>query len=311
MAEAQPGKGISPLERTVSRLAGRERKPLRIDIRMAFGGHSSREAADAMNLAEEIQKADLILMEGIGSARDQQKIFDDLSSGKLAFKDFSAPNPFQERMVELIHGTKKPIYFWDISTQDPSFEKSIKTMNTLTSFGDAMTLKKPDLEVAVGGLKILLEQMADAQKERDTTTDSLLEKKINRALSEVPILKTKSPLRVLTIYGSSHLPLYHSIKKRHPETKRTLPTNPYTFSHMMEYMRANMLGAELTDAERMTLVRKTLLETIVITYHKSLGLDVTFAKDTLELRNIVDAVYPAFETVYDLHVIKGEPGNGL
>ncbi len=299
--EVEKPREFSPLEKGVAKLVGKEKSPIQIDLEIAYGGHDTPEDAEYMHLAEKIAQADIVLLEGPGVPVPMQRILGRVSSGETHPSKLNVQNPFHGRILELIHNTKKPFYFWDIGDKDPLFSDFQKIQQNAFLFGQKLIDETPTPEAAIHAFDELMDQFATSQKARDTTALGTLEQRIGKGINERAVLRTKKEVKVLVIYGSAHTALYHGAKRRHPDTTRSFPADPYVFTHVAQAVRMKQFGSVVSEE----LKRKAVVQVILETYIKDvLPRREDMGTYAVRERKAVDILTRDFNRLYDLHVVR-------
>ncbi len=236
---------LSPLEQALAKRLGREKNPIHLEIEMGFGAHSTKEDADIF--AESIAKADLILLEGPGGSKESNHVMAVLAKGERSLgeaQNIEIISAHRKRILELIENTKKTVLTLDIAENDPLIPELESVTKSLQDFLLTTGLEKPALDEAVRRYRELLERFLVANTKRDEVILANVEKRIAEAIKTNPILRTKSPLKIFTLYGAMHTPLYEDMQRRHPSSTSRFSATPFSYQHGEEYRRRKRSGQE-------------------------------------------------------------------
>lgn len=257
-----------------------------IAINIFYGSHQSAE--DQKRLGEAFQKADVYVPEVPGWNPETLKIFRSVSDGRLEPRDAirRLGNFFREsRLAELkiLYNSKKPVIFVDVPVRHPIDLRIVSQLNRLSESIDFLVLNT--FRGNIEGVREVIRNFAQTQKEREDYMLLNLKPKIEEFLKEHPELKGKKKLDILLNLGAVHTNLYRSLKKDNQEVGRTFNDMPTIFSHTEEGIRRSLFGKDIKDE----LAAKIILELLFKDELEQWTSEKT--KDSIEQNKIYRAIF--------------------
>lgn len=247
----------------------------RVFLEFFFAYHVSAE--DIRGLEEKFKEADAIALEAFGWKEEIRTVFDEVSKGRRSVKDVveeglkkaieksggnpDAPIPpqelekaaenykstFQGRILETIHNSQKPVFFFDLPAGHPLIDYT-KVTKFKFNFDEGF---EEILRRYRGHEKFWV----DSQKSREAVFASKLidlKEDLRKNPDKFPEFRGKRNIRILIPFGAMHTGMYHNLLRSSGDVSRTfakkLPDKPFIFgAHDGEMFRAFYFGKEVSD----------------------------------------------------------------
>lgn len=194
----------------INKIEQRETIVPKNEFKINFANHGS--AKDADYAASDINDADIILLEGAGWNEKVARFYNKISFGQLPTKDslkhigINEENfpylDYSQRMLELIHNTKKPIGSLDVSEA-----KAIELFNAIQEFSKIEHRAEGSFESMLGEWHTALTKFQRLQDERENEMIRKIPGELKKAYELKPELGKKNKVKVLIQIGSDHFNL--------------------------------------------------------------------------------------------------------
>lgn len=265
MKESPPERHIPSPKKETSEVISPETGP-KLEFKFYYTPHAFE--GDFEKLAEIFPEADIYVPEVPGWDLDTAQLYNDIAQGVLEPREVAGDRPVLLKELEIIYGSKKPIFFVDIlgdlysklNEKREEFEKEVldaKSFFLSGRFDEAISLAR---ECAKG--------LANIQIEREDFIRRAIVKAVPKMVKQHPDidiqdkLKSGRPLKVLLSLGAVHTRIYHKLKQVGVNVEREFSESPLIFPHWHELERSYIFDKEPSDE----LVARGLLEVILSRY---------------------------------------------
>ena len=208
----------------------KEHEP-KINYHFLYSAH--RTAEDFSNLEEAFKKADIYIPEVAGWTQEVLENVQAVSDGKILPEQLKKNKNsawFQE--LKVMHGSRKPILFVDVSSKDEEILKRKERADKENERAFEFFINGRFFE-SLKLMRVYAENFTDLQLERENKIKENLDKYIKNFLENNPDYSNKE-LNVLVSLGSAHTSLYHQLRGEGRSVSREFNKPLIVYSSLME-----------------------------------------------------------------------------
>lgn len=228
-----------------------EKSPEMPPVSFLFLSSEHTKETESRVFEDDVKKADVYAMEGIGVTDEGKKLMQEIADGtKRADPEMeNFMNSYERAQLELIRGSGKTVILFDISIDSNFFERFQSVLES--EFRAVELFKCGDFEKSVEVYRKAIDEHALLELEREAHIKTELVEQTRRSIDErdqlKAILNRKGRPDVVVNLGAAHTQVYADLLKEGYNVKRKFTQMPFIFDYSAEALRRAMYGFQIPD----------------------------------------------------------------
>lgn len=279
----------------------KEHEP-KINYHFLYSAH--RTAEDFKNLEEAFKKADIYVPEMAEWTNDGLEKYRAVSEGLLYPKGLTDFGSSNEKELEVLYKSRKPIIFVDtfVARDKELIDEENQTMRLLGPISN--DFKNGDFGRSLIMIRSLLKDLATTIVRREAIIKENLRIKIDEFVKNNPEYNMRPKVEVLVSLGAAHTSVFMKMRRAGEQVERKFSKPLLIYGSFNEALRRNIFGKEVSDE----LLAKAEVESFLL-----FPVLKELTQDTLRLNSILKKITNklTFEDIRDISEKAGKNGGEI